>query len=220
MRRAVLSAASKDFLRRKLPSPSSMREAGAAQFAGQSERGGVEIFAERGDVSVSLCAACGAAASGRVLRLEGQHQPVEAHGKADAGRFGSAEGFAEAVVAAAAEQGVLRAEAAVRELEGGAGVVVEAANQAVIERVGNAGRVEGRGDLGEVGARVFVERVGDHGQCGDDGLVLGNFAVEHAQGVGDGAALAVLRTSSARPGRERRGGPRCSGRGRRRSRRS
>ena len=31
-----------------------MCEAGAAQFAGQSERGGVEVFAERGDVRVGF----------------------------------------------------------------------------------------------------------------------------------------------------------------------
>ena len=44
---------------------------------------------------------------------------------------------------------------------------------------------------GEVGAGGFVERVGDHGQRLDDGLVGGDFAVEHAQGIGDGAALAI-----------------------------
>ena len=52
MRRAVLSAVSKDFLRRKLPSPKFDAEAGAAQFAGQGEGGGIEIFAERRDVRV------------------------------------------------------------------------------------------------------------------------------------------------------------------------
>ena len=67
------------------------------------------------------------------LGLQSKHQPVEAHGEADAGGFGSADGFAEAVVAAAAEESVLRAEAAVGELEGGAGVVVEAADEAGIE---------------------------------------------------------------------------------------
>ena len=77
------------------------------------------------------------------------------------------------------------------ELEGGAGVVVEAADEAVVERVRDAGGVKGGGDGGEVGAGVFVERVGDDGQRLDDGLVGGDFAVEDAQGVGDGAALAV-----------------------------
>ena len=107
------------------------------------------------------------------------------------GRFGAADGLAEAVVAAAAEQGILRAQAAVRELEGGAGVVVEAAHQAVVARVGHAGGIERREDGGEVRLRVLVERVGDHGQRVDDGLIGGHLAVEHAQRIGDGAALAV-----------------------------
>jgi hypothetical protein len=85
--------------------------------------------------------------------LQGQHQPVFAHGKADARRFGSADGLAQAVVAAAAEQRVLRAQAAVRELEGGARVVVEAAHQAVVARVGHAGRVERGQDLRRSGSR-------------------------------------------------------------------
>ena len=48
------------------------------------------------------------------LRLQGEDQAVFADGEADAGGLGAAEHLAEAVVAAAAEQGVLRAEAAGR----------------------------------------------------------------------------------------------------------
>ena len=42
-----------------------------------------------------------------------------------------------------------------------------------------------------MGAGWLVERVGDYWQRLDDGLVGGDFAVENAQRVGDGAALAV-----------------------------
>ena len=42
-----------------------------------------------------------------------------------------------------------------------------------------------------MGAGWFVERVDDYGQRLDDGLVGGDFAVEDAERVGDGAALAV-----------------------------
>ena len=42
-----------------------------------------------------------------------------------------------------------------------------------------------------MGLGGFVEGVGDFGQCVDDGLVFGDLAVEDAQGIGDGAALAV-----------------------------
>ena len=68
-----------------------------------------------------------------MLRLQGEDEAVDAYGKADAGGLWAAERFGQAVVASAAEQGVLRAESAVGELEGCAGVVVEAADEARIE---------------------------------------------------------------------------------------
>ena len=99
-----------------------------------------------------------------VLGLQGEDEAVFADGEADAGSFGAAEHFAEAVVAAAAEQGVLRAQAAAignGELEGGAGVVVEAADQARVDGVGQRRRRPARRGPGEVGAGVGVEVVGD-----------------------------------------------------------
>ena len=79
------------------------------------------------------------------LGLQGEDEAVFADGEADAGSARAAEHLAEAVVAAAAEEGVLRAEAAGwiagggdGELEGGAGVVVEAADEAGIDGVGDA----------------------------------------------------------------------------------
>jgi len=77
------------------------------------------------------------------------------------------------------------------ELEGGARVVVQPAHQPMVERVRNAGGVEGRSNRGEVNLRVLVEEVGDYRQRVDDRLVGRNLAVQHAQRIGDGAALAV-----------------------------
>ena len=41
-------------------------------------------------------------------------------------------------------------------------------------------------------AATLVQKRADARQRLDDGLVFGNFAIEHAQRIGDGAALAVL----------------------------
>jgi hypothetical protein len=91
-------------------------EAGSAEFAGEGESGGVAFGAEWGDVGVKFGrfevqgsrfeVLCGG------LGLEGEDEAVFADGEADAGSFGAAEHLGEAVVAAAAEEGVLRAEAA------------------------------------------------------------------------------------------------------------
>ena len=120
-------------------------QAGAAEFASQGQGGGIDA-SERGFI-LGVAQRRDERWSVLLLRgfqgLEGKNEPVFAHGKADAGGFGAADGLAQAVIAAAAEQGVLGAQAAVGELEGGAGVVVEAADQAVIAGIGNAGGVEG-----------------------------------------------------------------------------
>ena len=118
-----------------------------AQFAGQNQRGGVQILAQRRNKRIRHLRSWGGL--GRAGQ-QGQHQPVLAHGKADARRFGPADGLAQPVVAAAAEQGILRAQAAVGELEGGAGVVVQAAHQPVIARVRHAGRIQRRRHRGKV----------------------------------------------------------------------
>ena len=94
-------------------------------------------------------------------------------------------------VGSATEQRVLRAEASVRELERGARVVVEAADETGAQGVGDACSIEGSGNGREMFLRFFVERVADFWQRVDDGLILRNFAAEHAQRIGDGPALAV-----------------------------
>ena len=80
--------------------------------------------------------------------------------EADAGRRWAAEVFDQAVVATAAPDGVLRRlERGRGELERGARVVVEAADEARIDLVRDAGRVETVSDAGEVRPAVVAEPV-------------------------------------------------------------
>ncbi len=66
----------------------------------------MRVFAERRNKSVGHLRWGGPLVE---LIQKGKYQPVLAHGKANARRFGAADGLAEAVVTAAAEQGILRA---------------------------------------------------------------------------------------------------------------
>ena len=43
-----------------------------------------------------------------------------------------------------------------------------------------------------MGAAGVVEKIQHHRQFFDNGLVGGDFAVEHAQRIGDGASLAIV----------------------------
>ena len=112
--------------------------------------------------------------------------------KADAGRGNFRfERFREAIVAAAAEDGVLRAEVAVDDFERGPHVVIEAADEARAN--GRTGCRVRRAKPGRLRNARGNRRRDDRG-CGqrvDDGLVLGNLAIEHAQRIGFGAALAI-----------------------------
>ena len=128
--------------------------------------------------------------SGFGLRLQRQHQAVFADGEADARSLGSADRLRQSVVAAAAEHCVLRAQAAVGELKRRARVVVESAHQAIVDRVGHAAA----SSMARTAAKCsgsFVEVIADPRQRVDDRLIFGNLAVEHAQRIGLGAALAV-----------------------------
>ena len=91
------------------------------------------------------------------MRLQSEDKPVLAHGKSDSRRLGPADRLAQAVVAPAAEQGILRAQSAMREFERGPGVVVQAANQAVIACVGNIGGIERRRHLYKVRLGILVK---------------------------------------------------------------
>src|SRR5579863_731430 len=91
---------------------------------------GLSVFVtERRDVDIRLAQDAG----GGSFFFERHDEAVFADGESDAGSGRAAERFGEAVVASAAENGVLRAQRAVGEFEGGAGVVVEAADQAVVD---------------------------------------------------------------------------------------
>ena len=78
-----------------------------------------------------------------------------------------------------------------RELEGRAGVIVEAADQAVVQRERHAHGGEDGLYFREMLAAGLVEEFRDARQLFNDGLVGRHFAVEHAQRIGNGAALAI-----------------------------
>ena len=82
--------------------------------------------------------ACGQPTSAGGSADQRKHQPVFSDGKADSRGRRAAERFGQAVVSAAAEDRILRAERAVREFKCGAGVVIEAAHQARVLDVGNS----------------------------------------------------------------------------------
>ena len=129
--------------------------------------------------------------------IAGQKQALDAQRKADAGRRRTAERFHEPVVAAAAADRVLcGVEAGGAELERGAGVVVEAAHELVLDLVVDPQRVQTLAHPLEVGRRGCSEIVGDprgvrgHGRRG---LALG---VQDAQRVARNL-VAVLRVHIA-----------------------
>ena len=98
----------------------------------------------------------------------------------------------QAVIAAAGADGVLAAERIGDPLEHRARVVVEAAHQPRIHRVGNAQRIEAGAQLREVLLRLGIEVIGEHRRVADDRLRRRMFAVEDAQRVALEAALAVF----------------------------
>src|SRR5262249_32620943 len=157
----------------------------AAQLAGQPGGFSIHARSQGSDVDIGL---------GKYLLggfAQRHDEAIFADGETDAGGLRASQGFGEAIVAAAAQNRVLRAQGAVRELECGAGVVIETAHQAVVEGEGNSDRFQNSLHLVEVLAAGLVEKLSDAWQRCNDRLVFGNFAVEHAQRIGDGAALAV-----------------------------
>ena len=90
----------------------------------------------------------------------------------------------QAVVAASAAEGVLGGVDGARgELERGAGVVVEAADQAVVDGVGHVERIEAGPHAGEVGRAGLAEVVDETRRVLGGALALGRLAVEDAQRV-------------------------------------
>src|SRR4029453_12765491 len=88
----------------------------------------------------------------------------------------------QAVVAAAAADSALRADCRVAELEGRAGVVVEAAHERRLELVRDADGVEQAAALGEVDSALLAERVADLRRIREQLLHPLALHVEHSEG--------------------------------------
>ena len=82
------------------------------------------------------------------------------------------------------------------EFECGACVVIQTANQPVVQRERHAHRLHDCLYFLEVLTARLVEKLADTGKFLDDRLILRNLAVEDAQRVGHGAALAIDAHSS------------------------
>src|SRR5688572_7970169 len=129
----------------------------------------------------------------RVRLLDGHHQTIFADGKSDAGRVDlRSQLLGEPVVTPAPEHRVLRTQGTVYELERGARVVIETADEAGLHRVDYSPIVEQLPDGCEMRQALPAKMVEDGGQRVDDGLIGRHLAVEHAQGIRHGAALAVM----------------------------
>ena len=120
------------------------------------------------------------------------HQAFDAARPADAGRRRPAQLGDQPVIAAAAQHGALGAEMAGHELEGGMGVVVEAAHQAGIDLERHAGRRETVLHRREEIPACLVQVVGEGGRIGVDRLVALVLAVQDAQRIALQAVARVL----------------------------
>src|ERR1035437_8625695 len=102
--------------------------------------------------------------------VEGEQDTIEPQAEADGGCGFAAEQFHEAVVAAAtAERLLLPFRALAVELEGRAGVIVEAAHKSWLQAVRNADRVEVCPNRREVRRARLAPGVGDLGRTGGEG---------------------------------------------------
>ena len=110
-----------------------------------------------------------------------------------------AQRFGQPVVAPAAQHRILRAQRAVDHFERGAHVVIQAAHQPRAHLVCDAAIVEVLLHRVEMRAARVAEVIDDARQLLDDGLVRFHFAIQHAQRIGFGAALAI----AAHPRRHR-----------------
>ena len=104
------------------------------------------------------------------LAFEVEDDALDAHGETDAGGRVPADLLYQAVVAAAAPEGVLGAFLGGLDLEDGAGVVVEAADESVVEGEGDAHALQEADQVCEVGLAVGAEVVSAAGSVLDEGL--------------------------------------------------
>ena len=123
--------------------------------------------------------------------LERHHQPVFANGKSDPRRRRAAERLGKSVIAAAAENRILRPQSPVSELKRSSTVIIQAADQAVVELKLNPDCSQYLLHLLEMPAARLVEKLADARQRFDNRLICGNFAIEDPKWIGDGATLAV-----------------------------
>src|SRR5215475_5796983 len=155
------------------------------EVAGEARSLLIHTWPERSDVDI------GSAHDGFSRLVQRHHQPVLADGKADSRSGRTAKGFRKPVITPSAQNRVLSAKSAVSELECRARVVVESAHKAVVQRERYADRLQDLLHLLEVLATRLVQKFADARQLLDNRLVFRNFAVEHAQGIGDRAPLAI-----------------------------
>ncbi len=151
-------------------------QAGPAQLLGKAEGGGPYLVAETDDVHV------GRAGRQRPVAHR-QGDALEAAAPAHAGRGRAADLLDEPVVAAAAADAALRAEAVGLELEGGARVVVEAAHQAEVEVRLQTRPLHEPQDRVEVPATVGAQVVDEARRLVEHGAAALDLAVEGAQRI-------------------------------------
>ncbi len=125
-------------------------------------------------------------------RLEQQQHAFDPHAPADRGRALAAELLEHAVVAAAAADGALRAEAIGHPLEDGQVVVVETAHQSRIDAIAEPGGIEHGADGGEMAERLGAEEVHQPRRAVGDRLHRRVLAVEDAQRIAVQAAPRIL----------------------------
>ena len=120
---------------------------------------------------------------GQAFGPTGEHRAVDAEPEADARQLLAAELGHEAVVATAAADARLRAQAVVHELERRLRVVVEAAHHARVERVAHPQGVEIGAQRGEMRRARVAQVVGHERRVDELFAHLGALVVEHPQRV-------------------------------------
>ena len=107
--------------------------------------------------------------------MQREDQAVFADGEADAFGGRAAEEFDEAIVAAAAADGVLRAESLRGDFKRGAHVVVEATDEAPVFGVFHAAEIEFAFHGGVMRFALVAEMIGDARERSDNGLLVFEF---------------------------------------------
>ena len=180
------SAVSKDFFSRKFSSPSSTTKSCRRNSRARPRRLAIHAVAQRSDIDIRLAQTASADSCNAITsRSSPMAKPIPE-------RCGPPSDSDKPVVSPAAEDRVLRAQRSVRELKRRSRVVIQPSHQAVVQREGNADGVSGSpAPLRNVCGKASSRNCADARKLLDDRLVLGNFAVKHAQRIGDGAALAI-----------------------------